>query len=77
MDNEESGPFPELERCPHCMGLGYKTGTRLAPIDVRDKIVEIMSGGGVDSEHHADALERADEIIDLIVRRVEDQWNEL
>lgn len=40
---------------------------------LRDKIVTIMSGGGVATEEHTDALERADEIIDLIISRL-DKW---
>lgn len=48
--------------------------SRVIPNDIRSEIVEIMSGGGViPMEQYQDALERADDIIDLVLARHEQE----
>lgn len=48
--------------------------SRAIPNDLRPEIVEIMSGGGIiPAEHYQDALERADEVIDLVMARLEQE----
>ena len=48
--------------------------SRVIPNDIRPEIVELMSGGGViPMEQYQDALERADEVIDLVLARYEQE----
>jgi len=57
--------------CKFCCGTGYRM-SRLIPNDIRPEIVSIMSGGGViPADQYQDALERADEVIDLVMASME------
>lgn len=63
--------LPERD-CKFCSGTGYRMSRVIQYEDIRREIVEIMSGGGVSLELYPEALERADEIIDLIESRFTD-----